>query len=202
MTENRTRDYTPTSFSPDNDSHFLSNSPKDYVGSGGADDFLKVIRNEIIPFVESNFDVDKAERVLIGKSMSGLAAVHCLLTQPDLFNNYLIVSPSIWWDDWFDARSERYVMRQAKATNKELFGSDVRVYFAVGEDEERFGLVTDLYVLVNHLKNKRIDGLKINLEVLEGEIHESVFPSAFMRGIMGLYTEKKNYRPSASKIKW
>ena len=66
--ENRTRDYTPTKFTPQDSTHFLASRPVDYLGSGGTNAFLKVLKNEIIPFVEENFELNKADRVLIGKS--------------------------------------------------------------------------------------------------------------------------------------
>ena len=200
--ENRTRDYTPTTFTPPDSTHFLSFSPVDYIGSGGADAFLKVLKDELIPFVEKHCNVSDSDRVLIGNSLSGLAATHTLLTQPDLFNRYLIISPSLWWDDWYNARQDRYVMKQVSALNKDLFNNETRVYFAIGEEEEGFGMVTDLYLLVNKLKMKRIDNLKLFLDVLEGEQHEGVFPSAFMKGIIGIYSNEEKRIPSASPVTW
>ncbi len=200
--ENRTRDYTPTEFFPPDSSHFLAANPVDYLGSGGADRFIEVLRNEIIPFINANFPVDEKDNVLIGKSMSGLATVHCLLTAPDLFKRYLIISPAIWWDDWLKPRQQRYIMKQVAALNADLFKNDVRAYFAVGDAEERFGLVTDLYVLADGLRKKRIDQLKIFLDVLENELHEGVFPIAFMKGIVGVYADEENRRSSASPVKW
>ncbi len=201
-TENRTRDYTPTKFTPPDTSHFLSNNPADYIGSGGTDAFIKVLNEEIIPFVEDYFNTYESDRVLIGQSLSGLGATHILLTKPELFNRYLIVSPSLWWDDWNYERHERYIMKQVSNVEGDLFKKNTRVYFAVGEEEDGFGMVTDLYLLVNALKMKRINNLKIHLDVLEGEIHEGVFPSAFMKGILGIYTNEEKRRPSPSPITW
>lgn len=197
---NRTRDYTPTTFKPKDDKHFLSSTPAEYEGSGGADQFINVLKNEIIPFVENRFG-RSSDRVLIGKSVSGLAAIHTLLTQPNLFKKYLIVSSSLWWDDYFNDRSDRYVQKQVSSFNLE-YTDETRVFLAVGSDEEKFGLVTDHYVFVNSLKNKRIPNLKINLEVLNDEIHEGIFPGAFMRGILALYADEKGVRKSATKAEW
>lgn len=41
--------------------------------------------------------------------------------------------------------------------------SETRVYFAVGEAEERLDLVTDLYVLANALRKRLNSNLKTNL---------------------------------------
>ena len=199
---NRTRDYTPTAFTPPDENHFLAMSPVSYEGSGGADAFLDVVEQEIIPFVESRYGANGSDRVLVGNSMSGLAAVHSLLTRPGLFRRYVITSPSIWWDDWFNDRSERYVMRTAADTVNVEYPVETRVYFAVGDSEERLGLVTDLYVLANALRNRRNDNLKVYLDVLDGTMHEGIFPAGFMRGIVGVYVGEPDRRPSASGVTW
>lgn len=199
--ENRTRDYTPVEFTPPA-GHFLESSRKDWVGSGGAPAFFDVVQNQIIPFVESNFDVDKTDRVLVGKSTSGLGATYAALNRPGLFKRYVIISPAIWWDDWMLPREDRWVMRSARETADAEYPTETRLYFAVGEAEERLDLVTDLYVLANSLRKRRNENLKVYLDVLPGEQHEGVFPAAFMRGIAGVYAEEENRKPSASPVSW
>ena len=201
-THNRTRDYTPTAFTPPDETHFLAGNPEDYVGSGGADAFLDVIEHQIIPFIEDRFDVDSSDRVLVGKSISGLAALHALLTRADLFNRYIIVSPAVWWDDWLLPRHERAVMRQVREAAGQERAVETRAYFAVGDAEERLRLVTDMHVLVDSLRQQRDPNLKLYLEVLDGEMHEGVFPAAFMKGIVGVYVGDANRRPSASQVTW
>jgi len=199
--ENRTRDYTPTAFTPA-PGHFLESSPKDWKNSGGAPAFFDVVENEIIPFVETQFDVDPNDRVLIGKSTSGLGATYAALARPELFNRYVIISPAIWWDDWLNPREDRWVMQMARESADTEYPEETRIYFAVGEAEERLDLVTDLYVLANALRKRRNKNLKINLEVLKGEQHEGVFPAAFMRGIAGVYAGEKNRKPSSVALEW
>lgn len=201
-THNRTRDYTPTAFSPPDANHFLASNPADYEGSGGADAFLDVVAKQIIPFIEARFDVSAHDRVLVGKSMSGLAAAHALLSRPGLFQRYIIVSPAIWWDDWMLPREQRYVMRQARESADDRQPVETRAYFAVGSAEERLRLVTDMHVLVDALRQRQDPNLRLNLEVLPNEMHEGVFPAAFMKGIVGVYAEEAARRPSATKLTW
>lgn len=40
-----------------------------------------------------------ANRTLIGQSLGGLLATEILYNHTSLFNKYVIVSPSLWWDD-------------------------------------------------------------------------------------------------------
>ncbi|WP_203292024.1 alpha/beta hydrolase [Maricaulis parjimensis] len=194
----RTRDYTPTSFTPDED-HFLYNSPQDWEGSGGADAFFDYVETTIIPLVEARYDVSPSDRVLVGKSTSGLGATYALLERPGLFNRYVIISPALWWDDWLRPRHERWVMRAEVATRETEYPVETRVYLAAGEGEHTFGLATDVFVLFDALRSRRDDNLKLNAELLPGEQHESVFPAAFMRGLIGVYSDR---RESASPFDW
>ncbi|MCP5380932.1 MAG: alpha/beta hydrolase [Kordiimonadaceae bacterium] len=200
--ENRTRDYTPTAFAPPNKDHFLSGNPVDYENSGGADAFLDVVRDDIIPFIETKYEVDEEDRVLIGKSMSGLLAAHALMTRPGMFKRYLIISPAIWWDDFLYPRMDRAIMKTAENTKNTKYPFETRAYFAVGEAEERMSLVTDLYVLFNSLQRRFDPKLKVNIDVLEGEQHEGVFPAAFMRGIAAVYADEEKRKPSSSPFHW
>lgn len=199
--ENRTRDYTPTAFAPP-DGHFLEHAPADWQRSGGADAFLDVVATEIIPFIEERHDVDPADRVLVGKSTSGLAAVHALLTRPGLFTRHLIVSPAIWWDDWLLDRADRWVMREVRAHDEQDYPAPTRAYLAAGAAETGFGLVADVHVLADALRRRRGEGLAVHLDVLPGEQHEGVFPAAYMRGLVGLFADEPGRKPSASPVRW
>lgn len=80
----RTRDLTPT---------------KDPMqSSGGAANFLSFIADELLPQVDRTYPT-RPYRILIGHSLGGLFAVNALVTRPEVFNAYLAISPSLWWDD-------------------------------------------------------------------------------------------------------
>lgn len=66
--------------------------------SGGADNFLEFINTELIPFIEQKYRTEPY-RVLIGHSLGGLFAVHTMIHQPDSFNAYIAISPSLQWAD-------------------------------------------------------------------------------------------------------
>ena len=88
----RTRDMTPS-------------KPKSGFGgtpwtgpAGGADKFLSFIADELLPTIDHNYRT-RPYRVLIGHSLGGLFAVYALLNRPEVFQGYIITSPSLWWDD-------------------------------------------------------------------------------------------------------
>jgi predicted alpha/beta superfamily hydrolase len=66
--------------------------------SGGSAAFMRFIAKEVLPFVDANYRTTR-ERTLIGQSLGGLFATEVLLREPYLFQHYIIVSPSLWWDD-------------------------------------------------------------------------------------------------------
>lgn len=72
---------------------------KHYWGyCGGADNFMKFVGDELIPFVDRNYHT-LPERIAIGHSNGGTFISYCLLEKPDLFNAYIAISPNYAYDD-------------------------------------------------------------------------------------------------------
>lgn len=67
--------------------------------TGGADAFLTVLRDEIIPYAEANLPISGAQRALAGHSYAGLFAAYTLARAPELFDATIILSPALWFDD-------------------------------------------------------------------------------------------------------
>lgn len=65
--------------------------------SGGADKFLKFIKDELIPHIDSSYRTN-AYKTFVGYSFTGLPVLHSLVTQHELFNSYLVIDFSAWWD--------------------------------------------------------------------------------------------------------
>jgi len=95
--DQRMRDLTPTHSLYDNMGK-LDPDPNGWLQpSGGGDKFLRFMREEVIPFVEKRYRTAPF-RIFAGHSVGGLTAVHALTAHPDMFNAYLAVAPSLWWD--------------------------------------------------------------------------------------------------------
>ncbi len=71
---------------------------EDFPTTGGSKKFIDFIAKELQPFITKNYMVTE-ERTIIGQSLGGLLASEIFLKKPDLFDHYIIVSPSLWWDD-------------------------------------------------------------------------------------------------------
>ena len=64
---------------------------------GNADEVSDFIQKELIPFVNSNYRTSKY-KILAGHSLGGLFVINTALNEPDLFNNYIAISPALWWE--------------------------------------------------------------------------------------------------------
>lgn len=151
---NRTRDYTPT-HSPDG-----GYGPEYQKHSGGGPKFRQFLGEELIPLIDRTYRTTK-ERTLAGHSYGGLFSTWTMLTT-DLFTGYVIVSPSLWYDDSF--------IFKLKGTPK------ARAYVTAGSIENPV-MARDARRLASRL------GPEHKIEILEDETHNSIFPSALSRGI-------------------
>lgn len=69
----------------------------EFEGYGGADMFRRFLRDEVQPFVRSLGHTGRP--ALMGESLAGLFVLDTLAAAPDLFDDYIAISPSSWWDD-------------------------------------------------------------------------------------------------------
>lgn len=81
----------------------------------GADRFLDMIVDEILPAVARIAPLDPARRALAGHSYGGLFVLHALFTRPGLFKSLVAGSPSIWWQDRAILASEEAFRRAGAA---------------------------------------------------------------------------------------
>lgn len=80
---------------------FPSSDPrdlKDAPTSGGSAAFRRYLATELQPAIDAKFRTN-GRRVLIGESLAGLFTVETFLKQPTLFDGYIAISPSLWWDN-------------------------------------------------------------------------------------------------------
>ena len=68
---------------------------------GGADVFLDLIAQQVLPELRRRLPVDAGRSTLWGHSYGGLLTMYALLTRPALFARYAAADPSLWWHDGF-----------------------------------------------------------------------------------------------------
>lgn len=65
--------------------------------NGGADALLAWLEEQVMPVVARCFDIDAHRRTLYGHSYGGLCVLRALCARTAMFDRYVAVSPSVWW---------------------------------------------------------------------------------------------------------
>lgn len=152
--------------------------------TGGGPTFLKALKEEIVPYIDKSYRTTSNERTIVGHSFGGLFASYVLFESPELFNRYLISSPSLPWDAQFILKHES----QYAADHKDL---GARVFLSVGEleNEPNAMIVDELRELAEILSQRNYPSLELTSMVFDDESHMSVWPSAYSRGLRTLFTK-------------
>ena len=164
---NRQRDYTPTAVN-------------EYTGSGGGKRFLRFIHEELIPFVEEQYRVEKSESAICGFSYGGLFVLYTLFHKPEMFSRYLAGSTSFYWDNNVIFEYEQKYFE--KSSNL-----PVRLFMSVGSQENEDAFIQPLNRYTEILNSRGYSGLQLNSIVLNNETHYSSFGNAFTKGLKWLF---------------
>lgn len=117
-THNRRPEITPKAEDP----RYRANGFEDW---GGSHAFRRHLLEEVKPFIEARYDGGRA--VVMGESLAGLFIVETFLEAPEAFDDYVAISPSLWWDD-------RRLSKEAPALLAEHAKSDRRLYLTMADE--------------------------------------------------------------------
>jgi hypothetical protein len=82
--------------------------------------FLRVIEEEVKPFVMARYRLDPSKQSIYGYSLGGLAVLRCLFRNPTAFSTYIAASPSIWWNNREVLADEAVFSKRARAGELQL----------------------------------------------------------------------------------
>lgn len=153
---------------------------------GGAQEFLKFIRQELIPFIDKNYPTLTSDRGYCGHSLGGLFGLFVLFNKPDTFNKYIIGSPAAYWgNEHIIKQAENYVANHDEL-NANVFMS-AGALEEVGADTAPNRNVTNMFLIERILKQKKLKGLELSAQVFPDETHLSVGYMNYIHGIKALY---------------
>ncbi|MGB4837932.1 MAG: alpha/beta hydrolase-fold protein [Saprospiraceae bacterium] len=139
---------------------FPTNNQKDkdeFPTTGKSEIFIKFIEKELQPFVDKRYKTNSI-KTLIGQSLGGLLASEVLFKKPELFDNYIIVSPSLWWDD-----------ESLLNYNPILYKSKKSIFIAVGKEGQVMERTAkELYDKLMLVKNENTN---LYFDFLENKTH-------------------------------
>jgi predicted alpha/beta superfamily hydrolase len=172
----RKRDFTyPTTLEKDR---------KRYPTAGHSDKFIAFIEKELQPFIEKKYNAS-GSRTIIGESLGGLLATEILFKKPALFSRYIIISPSLWWDNGS-------LLIQSPGILQDSFVQKTSIYIGVGKEGLTPGDVprveeVDVNLLAEKLKGSKSKNVTVYFDYLPQEDHATVSHQAVFNAFRALY---------------
>ncbi len=146
-----------------------------------APDFLRFLKNELIPFIESTYQADPADRCLAGYSWGGQFSIYSLFHEPELFQKYFIGSGF-----WQHMLPDYLAYQEQLALQRKSL--PVRAFFSVGSLEDDQAPYFPQFI--DPLKHRNYEHFCMESLVFEGENHASGMAVAYIQGIRSLYSSK------------
>ena len=159
----------------------LKDLQKDYPTTGHSDKFISFLEKELKPYIESQYKT--TDKYLFGQSLGGLLATEILVKKPEMFDNYFIISPSLWWDN-------QSLLKQApqmfsKSGDKKKF-----VYVSVGKDEHPV-MVKDAGSLYDVLKKTGKKNWTVEYQLMETDNHATILHRSLYEGLVKMFPYKE-----------
>ena len=165
----RKRDFTfPTSVKKDKE---------EFPSTGGSEKFIEFIEKELQPLINQKYKTTST-KTIIGQSLGGLLATEILFKKPHLFDNYIIVSPSLWWDN------ESLLNMDYKH-----YTSKKSIYIAVGTEGEVMERTTK--ELHTKLGTNKLKNTTLYFNFLEKQNHGNVLHLAVYDAFEKVFNVKK-----------
>jgi len=185
LNTDRTRDLTP-SFSQVTSKGTVEDF---YPTSGGSKNFLNFIKTELMPAVEKKYST-QTHNMLIGHSFGAIFTLYALLEEPDLFQSYISIDPSLWWDN-------ELLIKLLKNKLDKPPTSPISLYIAAANNPEREGFPPELMIRPQKRFFEKIsvwnsEIFNSKLEYFADESHGTVPLIALFKGISFIF---KDFKP-------
>jgi predicted alpha/beta superfamily hydrolase len=138
---------------------------------GGADQFRAKIRNLIQPFIDQKYRTS-SKKLVVGESLAGLFISETLLKTPDLFTDYIAVSPSLWYDD-------RQLTKQAPSLLKKHSDKARSLYLTMANEGGTMQKGLDEFL--EAIRNSGLENLKTQyIDRRKNEFHWTIYHDAVL----------------------
>ncbi len=177
-TVDRKRDFTfPTT---------LEKDKTRFPTTGHSDKFIAFIEKELQPFIDKKYKITSS-KTIIGQSLGGLLGSEILLKKPSLFNKYVIVSPSIWWDNGSILNLDSQILQ-------ENFQQPTEIYIAVGKEgltptEIPRVMEVDANLLSEKIQLSKSKNVKVYFDYFPNENHGTILHLAVFNSFKFFYPQ-------------
>lgn len=166
-------------FSNVNYEYFSLYPEKNRSGFGSAEKMLRFIKDELVPFIDSNFRT-LHYRLLMGGSSGGIFSIYAILSEPELIDSAFAAGPMFAEFDW-----ERVSEILEKALQNRR-SHDNKLYFTAGDQPELLPYIRLFQGLLNKYQPQ---GLKWKYDPAPGETHLTIGVRTFFDGLKWLFAD-------------
>ncbi len=180
--------FTPTNSQTIGDGREI---PGFLADTGKGEDFMSFLGNELLPHIDSTYRT-LPYRILNGHSLAGLFTLNASLVKPDLFQAYLAIDPSLWWD-------EQVLVKHLEGNIKDGKYPEGAMYIALAsrQREGRDSMDKPIINFSNQLKLTGTEDLYFRLQEFPEEHHGSVPILALYNGFQHIFN---GYEPAPDKF--
>lgn len=167
----------------------IEEEQKRYKTAGKSDKFITFIEKELQPFINKKYKTN-ASKTIIGQSLGGLLATEILLKKPLLFDKYIIISPSLWWDNGS-------LLNYKSAILQANFSQKTDIYIGVGKEGLAPSTIphvmeVDANLLTEKIQATQSKNVHVYLDYLPQEDHATITHQAVFNAFRVLYPISKN----------
>ncbi|HEX6845922.1 MAG TPA: alpha/beta hydrolase-fold protein [Chitinophagaceae bacterium] len=157
--------------------------------TGGGKKFIAFLEEELLPFIEKKYPVS-SRRSIIGHSMGGLQVINIFLKHQQLFDDYVAIDPSMWWDHMKLVNECPGLIGNKGFENKKLFLA------IANEPEKRMSmeqvkndtsaktvLIRPSFTLADHIQKNKSNNLKFEWKFYKDHHHMTVNAAATYDGL-------------------
>ncbi|HRO41437.1 MAG TPA: alpha/beta hydrolase-fold protein [Flavipsychrobacter sp.] len=153
---------------------------KSYPTTGHSDNFISFLQHELQPYIQTKYRTN-GSKTIIGQSLGGLLATEILFKKPALFNKYIIVSPSLWWNNGS-------LLEHAPT---DFANTDI--YIGVGKEgltpsKKPRVMEVDANLLSDKIKSRNLKNVRVFFDYLTEENHATILHPAVSNAFKLLYS--------------
>jgi predicted alpha/beta superfamily hydrolase len=147
---------------------------------GGAEKFRNFINEELFSTINKKYRTTN-KKGIIGESLAGLFIVETFLTKPEMFDYYIAMDPSLWWNN-------QYLVKNAKNYLAKFPTTDKRIWFAGSS-------VADINPYTNQLatilKSEANENIHWNYSDEPKEDHATIYRATKEKSLIWIFNSKK-----------
>jgi uncharacterized protein len=146
---------------------------------GGSVAFRKFIRDELMPEIRARYRTT-GETAIVGESLAGLFVVETFLLEPDLFDTYIAIDPSLWWNN------EKLVNGAAKQLRARPRLE--KILYLASSDEKGIAAVTQRFAGI--LTTNAPSTIRWHYERMPDEKHSTIYQPAALKAFRVVFKRR------------